>query len=571
LVLCSCSFAQSECWVPLASDAEQALATDFLRFELNPLAMKVQLKQTSNQQAAEILLPDPAGNFVTAVLWETAVLPEQLANKYPGIRTYGGYIKGAPWIWVRADFTYAGFHALFQTENGLVGVIPESEGSARSYQVFYKNDEKAKGMRNCGYDEIPRNKAYAEQRRKAHAFGPGVQEEVRLAREKFNGSLLFYRFAVAATGEYSAVHGGTKPLVLSAITTSVNNLNAVVGRDMNLQFQLVPDNDTLIYFNAATDPFDPSDAFDMLDSSQAVIDRLIRRPNYDLGHVITHGFWGGIAASPSACNGPFKGQGYSSNIPSSRPRFDIDYLAHEVGHQLGAPHNFSATSCFNAEMGYHNEPGSGTTIMCYAGTCGPNDNVQNASDAMFHAINIADCASYLTGPSFANCPTTVPTGNSVPVANAGADLTIPSGTPFCLVGSATDANNPADLTYSWEQIDGSGPETAGAPDPTATNNALFRTFLPQTSPVRYFPNLSDLAGGTTSWEILPTVARNMNFTFMVRDNFTYLGNAAGDRQRDGWSASGKLPQWRRKSYCWSRIHLYLDSSGYQWIGSQCRH
>lgn len=526
-------FAQNSYWKPVKNSPDAAFATKYERFDLDRQALKGQLKKTWNGKSVEVELPDPEGNFRTVLLWESAVLPEKLTNKYPGIKTYGGYVKGAPWQWVRADFTYAGFHALYQTETGLAGVLPESEGMGASYQVFYKKDEASSGMRNCGYDLIPHNQEYAEERLRARAFGPGVHEEIRQARQKFNGSMLLYRLAISATGEYSANHGNTKPLVLSAITTSVNNLNAVVGRDMNIQFQLIPNNDTLIYLNAATDPFSPNDAFAMLDSSQAVLDRVIGRPNFDLGHVITHGNWGGIASSPATCYGPFKGQGYSSNIPSSGPVFDIDYLAHEVGHQLGAPHNFSATSCFNVSSGNLHEPGSGTTIMCYAGTCSPSDNVQNNSDAMYHSVNIADYASYLTSAFFGSCPTAVPTGNSIPVANAGANVTIPRLTPFYLLGSATDANNAAGLTYSWEQIDGNGSETAGSPSPDSTNNTLFRTFLPTASPGRYFPNINDLASGTaTPWEILPDTGRNMNFTLIVRDNNTFLGNSAGDIDTD---------------------------------------
>ncbi|MEZ4687884.1 MAG: M12 family metallo-peptidase [Bacteroidia bacterium] len=532
-VCCSFSFAQSEYWKPVKNTGQTGFASDFQRYELDEHGIKSQLKKTWNGHSAEVMLPDPEGNLQAVLLWESNVLPEKLAYKYPGIKTYGGYVKDKPWRWVRADFTYAGFHALFQTGNGLSGIVPEKEGSASAYQVFYKKNELGSGLRECGYDLLPRNQEYAEQRRQARAFGPGIQAEIRRARQKFNGSMLLYRLAISATGEYSANHGGTKPLVLSAITTSVNNINAVLGSDMNLQFQLIANNDTLIYLNASTDPFTPSNAIAMLDSSQAVLDRVIGRQNFDLGHVITHGWFGGIRSIALNLLWSLQGQGYSSNIPSSGPLFDIDYLAHEIGHQLGAPHNFSATSCFNVETGNLNEPGSGSTIMCYAGTCGGGDNVQGNSDAMYHATSIADYASYLASPFFGNCPTAVPTGNSLPVANAGTDLTIPRLTPFHLIGSATDANNSGTLTYSWEQIDGNGSETAGSPSPDSTNNALFRAFLPVTSPGRTFPNITDLASGTaTPWEVLPDTGRNMNFTFIVRDNNTFFGSNAGDVDTD---------------------------------------
>ena len=40
-----------------------------------------------------------------------------------------------------------------------------------------------------------------------------------------------------------------------------------------------------------------------------------------------------------------------------------------------------------------------------------------------------------------------------PVADAGDDYTIPQGTAFKLVGSATDSDEEDVLTYTWEQVD----------------------------------------------------------------------------------------------------------------------
>lgn len=533
----SSMFAQSSPWGILQTQKsinnEAGPASSWLSLELDEASMLQTLKRAQGETSTNVVVPMADGSLVTCVVWQSEVLPYKLARKYPGIKTYAGYVEGAKNEWVRLDYTYRGFHATIGTAKGIAAVTPAQPGASNIYQAFYKKDQPTQGIHECGFDLLPRNNEYTDERIKARAFGPGMQQEIRHARQKYAGNRLLFRFAVAATGEYSANHGGTKPTVLSDITTSVNNLNALVGRDMNLQFQLVADNDDIIFLNAGSDPYSPNAAFRMLDSNQAVCDRIIGAANYDLGHVVTHGRFGGIASSPATCFAGFKGQGYSSNIPSSGPTFDVDYLAHEVGHQLGAPHNFSATSCFNVRTGALNEPGSGTTIMCYAGTCSGADNVEGNSEAMYHSINIADYASYVSSPFFGACPTSVPTGNSLPVANAGGNVTIPRNTPFQLVGSATDGNNPGDLTYSWEQIDGGGSETAGSPSPDSTNNALFRTFLPQTTPIRTFPNIADLASGaTTRWEVLPDTGRTMNFSLIVRDNFTFLGASTGDIDTD---------------------------------------
>ncbi|MFK7970949.1 MAG: reprolysin-like metallopeptidase [Bacteroidia bacterium] len=532
LLLPTLLFTQNTCWKPAPTENGQN-TRNAVYFDLDALAMKQSLKATFNEKSAEVQVPLPDGSYATCVVWKSDVLPYKLAKKYPGIKTYSGYVKGAPEQWVKLDYTYRGFHALLQTNKGLAAVTPIDPGVSDRYSVVYKKDLGSAGIHQCGFDDIPRNVTYSQERARARAFGSGVQQEIRQAKQKFNGSMLLFRFAVAATGEYTANHGGTKPLALADITTSVNNLNAIVGRDVNIQFQLVADNDDIIFLNAGTDPYSPNSAFAMLDSNQAVCTRIIGAANYDLGHVVTHGRFGGIASSPATCFANFKGQGYSSNIPSSGPLFDIDYLAHEVGHQLGSPHNFSATSCFNVRANNLNEPGSGTTIMCYAGTCGAGENVEPNSEAMYHSENIADIMADLASPFFSNCATVVPTGNSLPGANAGADFTIPRMTPFHLIGVGTDANNAASLTYSWEQADGDGEETVGLPSPDSVDNALFRTFLPTTSPERTFPNLESIVlNQATPWEVLPDTTRTMSFNFIVRDNHTFLGNTTGDIDTD---------------------------------------
>lgn len=528
---CAFSFAQDALWKPIEGEAQPtrtSLATTGTYFQLSEKEMRQQLKEASDTRAVELFVPLPNGQKIGVKVWETQVLPAKLARKYPMIRTFGGHILNDPSRWVRLDMTYEGFHATFQTAQGIAAVYPQETQVPESYLAFYMNASPQGPMQDCQYDMIPENIAYREERQRVLAFGPSIQTRIQKARAKLNGNLVFYRLAVSATGEYTANHGGTKAGAMSAITTSVNNLNAIVGRDVSVQFQLVPNNDNLVFLNAATDPFNPGNAFAMLDSNINVTNRIIGAANYDLGHVVTHGLFGGLAYSPATCLTNFKAGGYSSNIPSTGPRFDINYLAHEVGHQLGAPHNFSATSCSNVELDFRYEPGSGTTIMCYAGTCAGADNVQQNSDAMYHIANIAEMFDAISSPFFGSCVTTVPTSNALPVANAGAPITIPRNTKFTLVGSATDGNNTG-LTYSWEQLDGSGSETAGLPDPDSTNNALFRTLLPTSSSERTFPRFDYcLCNPASSWEVLPNVSRDINFGLIVRDNNIFTTFSAGD-------------------------------------------
>ena len=254
---------------------------------------------------------------------------------------------------------------------------------------------------------------------------------------------------------------------------------------------------------------------------QTTLTNVIGSANYDIGHLFGASGGGGnagcigcVCKNPTASVPLGKGSGYTSpgdGIPQG-DNFDIDYVAHEIGHQFGANHTFTHS---NEGTGAQVEPGSGSTIMGYAGITGATNDVQPHSDAYFHAVSIEQVTNYIKTTT---CQTTVTTGNAIPVVNAGVDRTIPKGTPFMLVGSATDANGDI-LTYTWEQMN-AGTSTTTIPSATRTTGPAFRSMAPSTSNTRYFPRLATVQTGATSWkwEVVPTVARTMNFRLTARDN-----------------------------------------------------
>jgi len=187
-----------------------------------------------------------------------------------------------------------------------------------------------------------------------------------------------------------------------------------------------------------------------------------------------------------------------------------------MGHQFGATHTHN-NDC-NRSIASAFEPGSGSTIMSYAGICFPT--IQNNSDPYFHGYSIQQINSTITNTSN-TCASISITNNNPPQANAGRDLFLPIGTPFELVGSGTDPDNQA-LTFCWEQMDNEF--TVMPPEATATEGPSFRSFAPTDTPNRYIPALEHLLNNESpEWEVLPMVSRSMEFRLTVRDNYAEGG------------------------------------------------
>jgi subtilisin-like proprotein convertase family protein len=295
----------------------------------------------------------------------------------------------------------------------------------------------------------------------------------------------------------------------------------VYEKDMSLTMQLVPNNDLIIFITS--DNFSNDDAGALINESQTVIDATIGNANYDIGHTVSTG-GGGLAQLNSPCTNN-KARGITGSPAPVGDAFDIDYVAHEMGHQFGAQHTFNNSCGGNRNAPTAVEPGSGSTIMGYAGICAPD--VQSNSDDHFHAVSIAQMSAFVAGTG-GTCSTNVANNNAAPVVLAGPNYTIPTGTAFVLRGSATDANGDA-LTYTWEQLDPQTFQVTQPPTPTNTGGPNFRSNSPTASPDRYMPNLASVMNNnlTPAWEVVTNVARTMNFALTVRDNRMPNGGQTG--------------------------------------------
>ncbi|HCY77060.1 MAG TPA: hypothetical protein DHV28_14150 [Ignavibacteriales bacterium] len=468
---------------------------------------QLEFSNEAKSKTVILSLPMPDGSLQKFSILESPIMAPELAAKYPDIKTYLGKGIDDPSASLRFDLTMHGFHAMILSAEGNVFIDPYSPGDVHNYISYYTKDFNKSGTAfECEVisDESRLNELkYLKESMILTPTGPQLRT---------------YRLAVAATGEYTAFFGGTVHQGLAAVVTSVNRVNGVYETEVAVRMVLVANNDTLIFTNAATDPYTNNNGSTMLGQNQTTIDAYIGNTNYDIGHVFSTG-GGGVAYLGVICVTGLKARGVTgSGAPVGDP-FDIDYVAHEMGHQFAGNHSFngSAGSCSggnrNASTAY--EPGSGSTIMAYAGICSPQ-NLQNNSDPYFHSVNFDEIVTYTNFGSGNGCAVITNTGNGAPVVSVPTGgFYIPISTPFSLTGSANDPDGDA-LTYCWEEFD-LGP--AGAPGTPSGNAPIFRSWNPTSSPTRYFPRLVNLLNNTTViGEILPTYSRTLTFRLTARDN-----------------------------------------------------
>jgi len=485
----------------------------FKLFQLNQKRLTQPL-QAANLSARNgnnhTVLPFPTaeGHLKRFKVIESNTMHPDLAKKFPNIKTYEGIGLDDPTATIRFEITQNGLTGMMWSTKTGTQVIQslKVDNQQENYIVYHKKSASRNHTNHfsCGTDHIDQLDA--------------IERQVSNARLN-DGMLRTYRLALAATAEYTAVYGG-KQGAMAQMATTINRVNGILKRDVGVEFQMVANNDQIIFTNAATDGYTNDDSSAMLDENQTKIDNIIGNSNYDIGHVFSTGN-GGVAYLGSVCINEIKAGGVTGSQLPQGDAFDVDYVTHEMGHQLGANHtqNNDCQSTFATSF----EPGSGSTIMGYAGICFPN--VQSNSDDYFHSISIDQIRGFVSGTADA-CAAKTPTNNSRPTVNAGADYTIPHSTPFELEGIASDVDNDA-LTYSWEQMD----NQAASMPPLATSDEgpAFRSLPPSSNTIRQFPQIDNNKNNTpTTWEVLPSVSRTMTFRLTVRDNHQNGGNTSTD-------------------------------------------
>ncbi|NUO02384.1 MAG: T9SS type A sorting domain-containing protein [Saprospiraceae bacterium] len=500
---------------------------------LDEAALRQALRRAPMENSAEALnkalvlsIPLPDGGNLHYQLVESPLMAPGLAARYPSIKSYLVMGLETPTHSGRISYSPLGFTGVFKTPDGDLFIEPYSLEGTRYYTAYYEKDvvvlpEDATTL-SCGYNSDTHQHSPLEGLDIDHEESSAVEARGPLGPL----SLRTYRMALACTGEYAQIHGGTKELVLASMNVALSIANAVFENEVAVRMILIENNDDIIFLNAATDPYENANVGGALLGQNT--DAIVQAGNipfnaFDIGHVFTGDCTdvGGVVNGQICTSG--KARGVTCHSSSNIGAIIRRVMVHEVAHQFDVAHSWA--NCPGSEgqlaSGSAYEPGSGTTIMSYAGSCG-NQNIAFNSDLYYSVGSLEEFINYSRDGNGGTCATVVPTDNTEPVVshNYTNGFYIPISTPFELVASATDEEDTG-LTYCWEQFN-LGPTTPiGEPMGTAPT---FRSFPPSASPRRVFPRMSAIINNQMSEaEVLPTYTRNLTFRCTVRDNHPGAG------------------------------------------------
>jgi hypothetical protein len=516
---------------PTAPLAYRTLALDDAGMEAFLAAAPLEDRPGDLSRGHLVALPLPDGTFATYRIVESPVMAPGLQARYPTIRTYLGEDVQRRGATVRISMTTHGFQAIGQRPEGTFYIDPIVQHQREFAKSYWHADLPARDAHHHPGDEV----LELDNLSVDIADMIAERDEQGLPRFEHGSELRVFRTAIAANRFYTAFHSSGSPTVeegLAAIVVAVNRLNQVYEREVASRLVLVENNDLIIYTTAADDPYGNQISSTLIQQNHTNLNQVIGSANYDVGHVFTTG-GGGLAVLRSLCNNAWKGMAASGlNQPINDP-FVVAIAAHEFGHQFGANHTFNGSlgSCGgnNRNAGTAYEPGSGSTIMAYAGICGL-DNIQTNTDDYFHNISQTEMINHMTTGGAATCGEAIPLDHDIPDPIVQDGPQLPIETPFVFRGGANYDGDHEALTFVWEAMN-LGP--AGPPPGRPAwdgDPPFFRTFPPTAQSDRGFPridryirNLPHLGEG------LPDATRLLRFRLTVRNNAPG-GGAVRDRQ-----------------------------------------
>ncbi len=526
LLLLSMGTAALAQWSPTQMHGERIRATSnvkkFYTLDLQKLRADLAKAEPTgrNAKAVEISLPTLDGKVERFAVYSAPVVVKSLADRYQ-LGSYVGVGIDDPTASVRFSVAPNDFQSMM-FRNGAYEFIEPQDQNKTVYGVHPKtNKSEADKAFVCSTSEAPLTKQQIDKMyMSGQSFGKNNLDVNKSSDQKYRTM----RLAMSVTGEYTQYFGGVEG-AMTQINATLTRCNGVFEKDFALHL-ILQDFPQLIYTDPASDPYSPASSgaggsWNL--ELQRNLTNTIGSAAYDIGHLFgatggggNAGCIGCVCVDPVTSSSKAKGSAFTSpadGIPMG-DNFDIDYVAHEIGHQLGANHTFSMSL---EGSGQNVEPGSGSTVMSYAGITGATD-VQPHSDGYFHINSIIQVQNNLNSKT---CDIETAVANTPPEITPMLDVSIPKGTAFVLTAQVTDAENDA-LTYNWEQVDNASVTISKANLGNTTSGASFRSMMPSNSPTRYFPRLSSVLAGKLSdpanWEAVSSVARTSTFRITVRDN-----------------------------------------------------
>jgi hypothetical protein len=535
VMITTAAFSQADYW-SANSENRSAIPTDkavarltypkeFKLFNLNAAPLRQQLFSVIDSRSLKstiITLPNAAGGLEQFEVFEASNFEPELQAKFPDIRAFSGRSLSDNAASLKLSISPQGIQTMiFRSGRANEFIEPYSQDH-RVYSVYNSHRDKGQLPWTCSTEDKQIN----------NNLNSVLNGSIAAATGSSGGTIKTFRLAQSCNAEYSNWFGATSSaqvnLVLAAFNATLTRCNGVYEKDLALHLNLIANTTQVIYYNPSTDPYTTMSSWN--NQLQNTLTNVIGEANYDIGHMFGASGGGGNAGCIGCvCVNGSKGRGITSpadGIPQG-DNFDIDYVAHEVGHQLGGNHTFSMS---NEGTGVNKEVGSGITIMGYAGITA--QDVAPHSIDIFHQASIAQIQANIATKA---CPvTTVMTANHAPAVAAVNNYTIPISTPFALTASATDQENDP-LTYCWEQNDNSSTSGSGSvASPTKTTGPNWLSFPATSTGTRLFPRLSTLLAGANvtgplpggdagaNIEALSSVSRTLNFRVTVRDNRPYV-------------------------------------------------
>ena len=507
------------------------LEFDFRRSSFLP---QNSIQPSANYQTVQI--PDLSGVLQEFEIEDAGIIPHELARKFPTLQAFRGRsIDGEQSI--RIELNEEGISAWINGQGD--SFVIQSAGSGSKRHRLVRETSQPSGLLECHPLEMQTPTL-------ASPASPGLASTS-------GQNLRAFRIALAASGEFSQANGGTVSSTLAAIVTILNRVNEIYERELAVRLELIPNNDQIIFLNPATDPYTRNDSSELtINEVHTNLLAVIGNANFDLGMAFNTSLYG-LAYLRSVCDPNTKGRGVIGTATTSSENF-FRVVAHEIGHQFGAGHTFNGNQghCAIARNGFTAfEPGSGSTLMGYAGIGCLSDEIQPIIDTYFHTKNFEQIQNFLSG---ANCARLIPTGNRPPSVSGGPNYNIPRGTPFRLTATGSDPDNDP-LLFCWEQTD-IGPAQALS-EPDNGQSPLFRSFPPTNSPTRVFPRWQVLlANQNDPAEKLPQTDRVLHFQVSARDQKLGGAGVAWSRAEVTVDA-GKGP-----------FRIVAPNGGERWSGTQ---